>query len=463
MSHGRRGRRSSVVRAVVAIAAGAIAGLALGLYLTPPLRPPPSPVARAIAAAPETYGDADLAAFYRNRGDAPLWSNGHALLPQAWNLVQILRRAGADGLDPAAYGADQLEMALKGATGGAPGALARADILLSRAFAAYVGDLRRAPSASRWAFVDPGVLLPPTRTLPILEIAAHARSLNEALVDARQANPIYLQLRNAYAAQPPGPLRDLIVLNLARARLLPADPGPRYIVVDPAAQALWLFEKGRPTFQMKVIVGKPSEPTPNLAGLIRYAMLRPYWNVPPDLVRDRVAPHVLSDGPAWLATQHFEVLSDWSASARPIEPEAVDWSAVAAGRRSLRVRQLPGPDNMMGKIKLMLPNPLGVYLHDTPDKALFGLDRRTESSGCVRLADAEALATRLFGRRLEAGPATPPEQQVDLAAPVPVFIVYLTAIPEDGRVVVLPDVYGRDPSTYRSSSQANAPAPARAQ
>jgi murein L,D-transpeptidase YcbB/YkuD len=87
---------------------------------------------------------------------------------------------------------------------------------------------------------------------------------------------------------------------MERARALPADPGKRYVLVDAASARLWMYEGGRVRDSMKVVVGKPSEQTPIMAGLIRFAMVNPYWNIPPDLVRARIAPGVLSQGPKFL-------------------------------------------------------------------------------------------------------------------------------------------------------------------
>jgi murein L,D-transpeptidase YcbB/YkuD len=137
------------------------------------------------------------------------------------------------------------------------------------------------------------------------------------------------------------------------------------------------------------------------------------------------------------------VLSDWSERARTIDPATVDWQAVAAGRRELRVRQLPGPDNAMGRMKFMFPNDLGIYLHDTPDRNLLREEARLFSSGCVRVEDAPRLARWLFGRMPEPS-SRQPEQNVQLLQPVPVYITYLTAAPEGDGVVVRHDVYGRD-------------------
>jgi murein L,D-transpeptidase YcbB/YkuD len=104
---------------------------------------------------------------------------------------------------------------------------------------------------------------------------------------------------------------------------------------------------------------------------------------------------------------------------------------------------------MMGRVKFMLPNDLGVYLHDTPLRDLFaGADRR-QSSGCIRLEDAQRLGRWLFQGAMPR-PSGAAEQRVDLPEPVPVYITYLTALPSRGGIVFRPDTYGRDPALLAS-------------
>ena len=239
-----------------------------------------------------------------------------------------------------------------------------------------------------------------------------------------------------------GDQERILRINLVRARSLPADPG-RYVLVNAAAGRLWTYEDGRIRDSMRVVVGRVTDPTPMMAALIRFVIVNPYWNVPPDLVATRIAPYVLSDGQAYLAAKKYVVLSDWSDNAAPIDAAKIDWKAVADGKIQLRVRQLPGPANAMGRMKLIFPNPMGVYLHDTPDKQLLKEPERLFSAGCVRLEDAPRLAKWLFGKPLVIG-SEAPEQQVDLPSPVPVYLTYLTAAPEDGVIAFYSDVYGRD-------------------
>ena len=235
----------------------------------------------------------------------------------------------------------------------------------------------------------------------------------------------------------------LIAANLERARRIPADPGERFILVDTAGARLWLFEHGRAVDTMRAIVGKPGMETPEMAGLIRFAVLNPYWNVPPDLVRHNVAMQALRGGVGTIRRQRLQVLTDWTPQARILNPADVNWAAVASGRQIVRVRQLPGAGNVMGGVKFMLPNKLGIYLHDTPDKSAFAKPDRRLSSGCVRVEDAQRLSRWLF-RGTQVSKSGAAEQRVDLPEPVPVFITYLTAVPGPGGIIFQKDVYGRD-------------------
>lgn len=239
---------------------------------------------------------------------------------------------------------------------------------------------------------------------------------------------------------------QLIMANLKRARLLPPVANGRFILVNPAAGQLWLYEGDQPTKSMRVVAGARETPTPMMAGQIQYVVFNPYWEVPVDLTRSSIAPKVLQKGLAVLRAEHLQAMSDWSDAAVPIDPAAVDWEAVAAGRTDLRVRQQPGDDNMMGTVKFMSPNELGIYLHDTPNKAAFENPQRLLSAGCVRLERADDLVAWLFGRRMADAAWLGVDNRIDLETPMPVYITYLTAAPGADGVTFYPDVYGRDPA-----------------
>jgi murein L,D-transpeptidase YcbB/YkuD len=493
---------------------GLALAVALGQFTVPAQAASPKLTdASPVQAAVRSSSGGKLSAVYKARAYRPIWFRGSSPTAEANRLIDYLARADLDGLDPDDYGVRRLNEAIAKATEGNPKAIARADVLLSRALIEYVRDLRK-PTNVGMTFVEKGLAPRKLEARAILQEMAASGSLDRAL----QVHPIYLQLRSNYAALqerwgrlpqvtiPPGPtlsskskgdrvrllrmrlglpegaafdkklagaVRDfksayglpvtpvadaptiavlnmpfrdqaaLIRLNLARARMLPAPALGRHVLVDAAAQRLWLYDGDRVVDSMKVIVGKPAEPTPMMAAMIRFATINPYWNVPPDLVAKRIAPGVLSEGMPYLKSKGYEVLSDWADGARPVNPATIDWQAVADGRRELPVRQLPGPANMMGSMKFMFPNELGVYLHDTPEKTLFGEADRRRSSGCVRLEDARRLAKALFGT-VPTAPRSAAEYNVLLPKPVPVYITYLTVAPQASGLAFRDDVYGRD-------------------
>lgn len=245
---------------------------------------------------------------------------------------------------------------------------------------------------------------------------------------------------NTDQTEPAPDHRALLHLNLERARLLPG-AWTRHIVVDAAGARLWYFGEGEEQGTMRIVVGTAETPTPMMAGMVRYATLNPYWNVPVDLVRKRIAPKVLAGKS--LSSLGYEALSDWTADATVLPRSSIDWRAVEAGTVEPRVRELPGRGNSMGSVKFMFPNDQGIYLHDTPQKALFAKADRHLSNGCVRLEDAPRLGRWLFGQTLKPE-SSAPEQHLAVPAAVPVYLLYFTASPADDRITYTADTYGRD-------------------
>jgi L,D-transpeptidase YcbB len=198
----------------------------------------------------------------------------------------------------------------------------------------------------------------------------------------------------------------------------------RYVVIDAAAARLFMVEDGRVKDTMRVIVGKPSSATPAVRSTLQFATVNPYWHVPTDLAATLIAPRVVNEGPIYLRERGYEVVSGFYEGAKVLSPATVDWRAVALGREIVHVRQLPGPANSMGQIKIGVTDAEGIYLHDTPNKDLFAQAERNLSNGCVRLEDAPRFARWLLGRRPALRAATP-EQHVSLARPVPIVITYM--------------------------------------
>jgi L,D-transpeptidase YcbB len=381
--------------------------------------------------------------FYASRQGALLWLRGGADSNAARELIGVLERAPLDGLANGPAIAAQAQALMVRAQAGDSAALAAADQLLSSGWVQYVESLQRAPSGITYA--DSWVMPRRDTGEQILIRAATAPSLVSYVRKVSTVNPLYAQLRDAAWSQMQtngGGIDSRVLTSLDRIREMPFQN--RYIVVDSAAARLYMIDDGRIVDSMKVIVGKadPSTQTPMLASTIYYATLNPYWHVDDNLVRSLIAKNVLEQGLGYLKSHGYQVMPADGPDTL-LDPAKVDWQGVAEGRELVRVRQLPGPANSMGRIKIGFPNAADIYLHDTPNKDLFAQDDRDLSHGCIRLEDAERLGRWLMGR--DPQPASrEPEQNVLLPTPVPIYVTYLTAQVNGGQLTFVDDIYGRD-------------------
>jgi murein L,D-transpeptidase YcbB/YkuD len=382
-----------------------------------------------------------------------IWFKGGTATPAVAQLVTILRRAPIEGLSFGPQVADQVEAATRQAASGAPADVANAERTLSAALVTYVQALKRPTPGMIYAY---SVLSPQGgRADQILLTAAAAPSLEVYLSSATNINPIYSSIRDAAwrQAQASGNLTPdpRLLANLERARTLPARG--KFALVDSASQRLFLYENGQVVDSMKVVVGDKDKlglPTPLIASIMHYMTFNPYWNVPHHLVPKLVASGYLKQGGAkYLKSKGYEVMSDWTDNATVVDPATVDWKAVMAGEKKIRVRTLPGPNNSMGKMKFPFPNGEDIFLHDTPAREHFAKAQRTISNGCVRLEDAKRFARWLLGREPVA-PSADTEVRVQLPAGVPIYLTYLTAQPTETGLTYLKDVYDWDhPSTQQ--------------
>ncbi len=405
--------------------------------------PAPAAVEAAPAPAPLIATDSGVESFYATHGQTLVWFRDAATREAAAKLPAILRRAPLDGLDDGPELAAGVEAALL------RGQLAD-DKILSAAWVRYVGAVN-AP-VEGMSYGDPALAPNAGSAANILSRAAAAAALSAHVDEVAAVNPLYASLREAAAAKGGDP-DPRVRATLARLRILPAKG--RAILVDSASAQMWMLEDGRPVDRMKVVVGRKISPTPLVAGTIHYVTLNPYWNIPADVARDKVAPLVLKRGVKYLKAARYVTSDSFGTKAADIAASEIDWKAVAAGEAPVHIRQLPGGNNMMGSMKFGFANDFDIFLHDTPQRALFAKAKRTASMGCIRLEHADRLARWLLGR--EADPsAAEPETHVQLDKGVPVYVTYLTATVEDGKLAFVDDVYAWDPAPEEPKATAAA-------
>ncbi len=216
-----------------------------------------------------------------------------------------------------------------------------------------------------------------------------------------------------------------ILANMERWRWLPRELGALRVEVNVPDFQLRVVRDGNVVHSARVIVGRPDTQTPIFSDMMEYAVVNPYWNVPPSIIRKEMLPAQQKD-PAYFSKKGYEVAQRGS---------------------QISVRQPPGERNALGHIKFMFPNDHAVYLHDTPTRGLFANGRRAFSHGCVRVdqpfALAEALLPEEWGEERLRKMIGRSERTLRLPAHVPVHLQYFTLfVDEQGALQEREDIYG---------------------
>jgi murein L,D-transpeptidase YcbB/YkuD len=332
---------------------------------------------------------------------------------------------------PAAYGPDRLAAAIE------TGDRAQVTPIATEIFLKLATDLSggqvRGRSRVDWFMPDAG-LNDEARQRLLTQVTSRG-GVADALNGLLPTHPQYAGLKRALANTDPDDTarRDLIRTNMERWRWLPRDLGARHVLVNVPAFTAALIDDGRVTARHRTVVGAVRTPTPQLSATITAVTINPWWNVPQSIVR------TTSFGAGYQVTR--------------------------GANGSVTVRQPPGPRNALGRLKIEMPNPHAIYLHDTPSQALFGRAVRAFSHGCIRTQNVRDFAALLLaptGRwdhsQIDDAISTGRNQTTPLAQPVPVYIAYFTAAAtNDGNIVTYNDIYGRDAPVRVALNRAGTP------
>ena len=429
---------------LTAVAVTLIASAPADARKKPPPVAPPAPQ----VALPSSPNAMTVRYYYERRQYPAIWFGARGGDEAIGQLLSILRRAPIDGMTNGPQAAASVEAAVASAkASNDPMQVKAAELALSAAWADYVQSVYR-PSTNV-LYGDPALARTaphPDRTLALAEAAP---SLAQHLLSVSGVNPIYSKLRDVAvteAAANGGRASDKVMLNLERSRILPGSG--KFIFVNTAEQRLHMMENGQETGSMKVVVGNKDHyglPTPIIASTMYYAIANPYWHVPPHLIR-KFAPNIAKGPDAYFKAHGYELISDFSEHPTIIAPSSVDWKGVAAGTVAVNMRQKPNGENSMGRMKFPFPNREGIYLHDTPKRIYFDTAKypdRAQSNGCIRVEDFRRLANWLFGKDVSAVGSTP-EQHISLPRGVPVYVTYLTMVPDATGMASFEDRYGWD-------------------
>ncbi len=474
--------------------------------------------------------------FYRERSFQLGWFKNHEIVPQAGKLLEVVNRAGEEGLNPKDYQVvnfdekfNQLKETKKSDTVTIKALEKEIDVALSATYFNWASDYyrglvvprenrsvewdvkrnkiklhkalmtvlnereskypyaefqplhpqyanlkkalayyRKVEAEGGWPKIPSGTKLKKGQSSPVVPLLR--KRLREYLSEDTTASDIFDErLRSALmvfqesnglrADGGIGPLTiqklnmpveqqiQKIIINMERWRWIPKSFEPDYLLVNIPEFKLHVFEKSKEVMNMKVIVGKEMNSTPIFSDKMEYVVLSPYWNVPPNILREEIAPQVMAN-PSYLDALDMEVITQ---KGDLVDPSTVDWPAAGQDGFPYIVRRRPGPQNDLGGVKFIFPNTSNIYLHDTPNDELFNQVKRGFSHGCVRIERPIDLAEYLLRNtgwtrsKIESQISTRKEKFVPLKQKLPVYLVYFTATADsNGRVSFYDDIYGHD-------------------
>ncbi|TIX51081.1 L,D-transpeptidase family protein [Alteraurantiacibacter aquimixticola] len=352
-------------------------------------------------------------------------------------LLELLATVADEGLNAADYRPEALRAAL------ADGESERLDNVAGAIFGWLVQDLRdgRTPRSARRSFhvVDPDARLYPASAL-MARVKA-GEDVGRVLASLDPVHPDYAALRDALGATPLEDVdrRRLIAANMDRWRWLPRDLGATHLLVNIPEFRLRLMVDGEITRSHRVIVGIPGRnATPQFSDQVEGIIFNPTWTVPQSIVVGEGLGRRVLNNPAWARSRGYV--------------------ATRGANGYVSIVQQPGPQNALGIVKLDMPNPHAVFLHDTPAKQRFEEDYRALSHGCIRTQDVLELAFTLVTlndnisrEEAQAISDSGTYTRVPLAQAVPVHIAYFTmGVDENGEVTQFADLYDRDAPVLQS-------------
>jgi murein L,D-transpeptidase YcbB/YkuD len=424
------------------------------------VEPPAHPV---VAAIRVTLADPDfrrgvrpaalkaLESFYETHHDAPVWITESGFSTNAQALIAEIGKASDWGLDARAFDVPNSD-----GLPSTPEEQAAAELKLDMAilkYARFAQGGRLTPSRISKLFDQRPSLRDPKTVLADL---ASADAPSDILASFHPQHQHFKRLQAALVkARANNNTRDiqLIAINMERWRWMPRQLGSLHVWNNVPEFNTRVVKNGRNIYQEKTIVGQLKYATPFFSASMRDIVVHPDWTLPPTILNEDIAPNLQKPktlfGQSNMAFLRYHKIRV-SLKGEPINPDEVDWNKVSIHKYTFT--QPSGPTNVLGQFKFNFPNKHAIYMHDTPQRDLFGERVRTFSHGCIRVHQPARLAALLLAEdqgwsaaKINALVAQGENKVIALRRPVPVHLTYFTlTVGEDGRLQTFADIYGLD-------------------
>ncbi len=390
-------------------------------------------------------------AFYLTREGKPLWIENTKLNKAGEELLNTLKLSWQNGLIPDSYHAGIIQEKLNEKY-----SALEIELLLTDGYIEYVRDLSGMRINARDIGLNPKYWrkrISADEALSFLPQKKIANFLLSREPQTKTYQRLKKELIRLYALdnRPTNKIEQIIV-NMERLRWVDDKKPKRFIVVNIPSATLWAIDNGKVKFQMPVVVGRKERQTVPFITDIDGVRFNPSWTMPPTIKQNDILPK-LQENENYLTGKEVELYDGYGNDAVTLDPTSIDWLSISkAELGKLRMTQLPGISNPLGRIKVLMPNEYDIYLHDTNDKSLFSQQNRARSSGCIRLQDAGKIALFILGS------SNPRSEEIMQKAlrdwetsdiyiqekPRVYLLYYTTWIGAGGQVVYGLDIYNRD-------------------
>ena len=394
-----------------------------------------------------------LVAFYNERGE-PLWMTDMGFSGEALAVIDEILRAEDWGLASAAF-----DLPPSGDLPASPDAAAANEVKLDLAilrYARFARGGRTDPVKLNKLFGMTPALRDPKTVMTEIAAAdapdAYLRSLHPKHEQFQLLHEALLKARAESEAGAKPANTQKIVVNMERWRWMPEDLGSLYLWLNIPTYVVRVVKDGKTIYTDKIVVGELKYATPVFSADLKSIVFNPEWTVPPTIVRENLLPNLRGGG--GLFSRNTSILDQHELkvkyNGRFVDAGSIDWNHVNMG--AISFVQAPGPNNVLGKVKFVYPNPYTVYMHDTIKEGLFDKDSRAEGHNCPRVYQPGKIAAVVLAADQEM-----PQAQVDkllasgynssvnITHHVPVHTTYFTAVVDDqGKVATFADIYKLD-------------------